>query len=298
MKIKKAVIPAAGLGTRFLPATKAQPKEMLPIVDKPAIQYIIEEAVASGIEEVLIITGRGKNAIEDHFDRSYELEHTLTSRGMYEIAETLDDISSMINIHYIRQKDPKGLGHAISCAKGFIGDEPFGVLLGDDLVYSPKPCLRQLMEVYEKYNCSVVSVQEVAKEDIFRYGVIKPEYHALHTKNIFSVIDLIEKPSLDKAPSNLGIIGRYILTPEIFEILVNLVPGAGGEIQLTDALRVLNQKQPLMACKCIGKRYDTGNVFGYLQANIEYALRRNDLGQDLQDYLESLLSSPVYKEQY
>lgn len=290
MKIKKVVIPAAGLGTRFLPATKAQPKEMLPVVDKPAIQYIVEEAVASGIEDILIITGRAKRAIEDHFDKSYELEHYLTDKGKTEIAEQLEYISSMVNIYYIRQKSPKGLGHAINCAKGFVGNEPFGVMLGDDLVYSPKPLLKHLMEVYEKYCCSVLAVQEVPAEDISKYGIISPLLED-NENSIFKVEDLVEKPPQDKAPSNLGIIGRYILTPEIFDILYTLPPGAGGEIQLTDALRILNKTQPVIASKFVGKRYDTGSLIGYFQANIEYALRRNDIQRELQHYLEALIAS-------
>jgi len=289
MRVKKAVIPAAGLGTRFLPATKAQPKEMLPIVDKPVIQYIVEEAVASGIEDILIITGRGKRSIEDHFDKSYELEHTLADMGKVQLAEQLEHISTMVNLYYVRQKEPKGLGHAIYCAKGFIGNEPFAVMLGDDLIYSPQPLLQQIIQVYERYRCSVVTVQNVADDDVSKYGIVKPEI--LQSKRIFKITDLVEKPALDQAPSNLAIIGRYILTPEIFEILGKLAPGSNNEIQLTDALRILNKFQPIIGYLCDGKRYDTGNVLGYFQANIEYALHRSELKGELKKYLELLIAS-------
>jgi UTP--glucose-1-phosphate uridylyltransferase len=289
MNIKKAVIPAAGLGTRFLPATKALPKEMLPIVDKPAIQYIVEEAVASGIEDILIITGRGKRAIEDHFDKSFELEHTLASKGKFEVVEELENIANMVNIHYIRQKEPKGLGHAVWCARKFIGKEPFAVLLGDDIIYSEKPCLLQMINVYERLKCSVIGIEKVPYEDTSKYGIIKPDSNK--DSNIYPILDLVEKPSPEKAPSNLAVIGRYILTPDIFDFLENLPPGAGGEIQLTDALRLLVKKQNMVGFAFTGKRYDTGNVQGYLQANIEYALRRDELKDELMRYLSSLITT-------
>jgi len=232
MKITKAVIPAAGLGTRFLPATKAQPKEMLPIVDKPAIQYIVEEAVASGIEDILIITGRGKRAIEDHFDRAVELELLLEEKGNGELLKMVREISNMADIHYIRQKEPKGLGHAIYCARKFIGNEPFAVLLGDDIVRSEVPCLKQLINVYERYQVSILGVQEVKKEEVSRYGIVK--VMDVNRNGVLEIEDLIEKPKPEEAPSNLAIMGRYILTPEIFEALEKTQPGTGGEVQLTE----------------------------------------------------------------
>lgn len=289
MRIKKAVIPAAGLGTRFLPVTKAQPKEMLPILDKPVIQYIVEEAVASGIEDVLIITGRGKRAIEDHFDTSYELEHTLEKKGKYLIADQLKQISLLANIYYVRQREPIGLGHAITYAKGFVGNEPFGVLLGDDLIYSAKPILRQLMEVYEKYHGSVIAVQEVNRENISKYGIVSMTDMG-SSKSIFQIADLVEKPSPDEAPSNLAIIGRYILTPEIFNILYKMGPGSGGEIQLTDALRIMRQQQTIMGLRCQGRRYDIGNLMGFLEANIDYALQKKSIRGELLNYMNSKIN--------
>jgi UTP--glucose-1-phosphate uridylyltransferase len=289
MSIKKAIIPAAGLGTRFLPATKAQPKEMLPIVDKPTIQYIIEEAVASGIEDILIITGRNKRAIEDHFDKSFELEITLEEKGKTELLKMVQDISNMVNIHYIRQKEPKGLGHAIHCAKSFIKDEAFAVLLGDDVVDSKtKPCLKQLIDVYNEYNTTILGVQEVPKKDVNKYGIVE----GMHIEDgVYKVKNLVEKPAVDKAPSNVAILGRYIITPEIFEILENTKPGAGGEIQLTDALKELATRQAMYAYVFEGRRYDVGNRLGFLEATVEFALKRDDLRDDFRKYLENLLQN-------
>lgn len=289
--VKKAIIPAAGLGTRFLPATKAQPKEMLPIVDKPTIQYIIEEAIASGIEDILIITGRNKRAIEDHFDKSVELEMTLEQKGKTELLDLVQDISNMVNIHYIRQKEPKGLGHAIYCAKSFIKDEPFAVLLGDDIVNSSeRPCLKQLIDVYDEYKTTILGVQEVAKEDVNKYGIVS----GMHIEDgVYKVKDLVEKPPVDKAPSNVAILGRYIITPEIFEILEHTKPGAGGEIQLTDALKELATRQAMYAYIFEGKRYDVGNKLGFLQATVEFALERDDLRDDFKGYLLDLVENEI-----
>ncbi len=286
MMIKKAIIPAAGLGTRFLPATKAQPKEMLPIVDKPTIQYIVEEAVASGIEDILIITGRGKRAIEDHFDKSYELEDELAKKDKQEWLKIVQDISNMANIHYVRQKEALGLGHAIYCARKFIGNEPFAVLLGDDIVNSKKPCLKQMIEIYERYKTSVIGVQTVPDTDVSKYGVIKANKIE---DRIFKIEDLVEKPKLKDAPSNLAIMGRYIIHPDIFDILEKLPPGAGGEIQLTDALKVLNNQQQIYAYIFEGKRYDVGDRLGYLQATVEFALQREDLQAHFKDYLINIV---------
>jgi UTP--glucose-1-phosphate uridylyltransferase len=284
MIVKKAIIPAAGLGTRFLPATKAQPKEMLPIVDKPTIQYIVEEAVNAGIEDILIITGRNKRAIEDHFDKSFELEVTLEQKGKDELLKMVKEISDMVNIHYIRQKEPKGLGHAIYCAKSFIKDEPFAVLLGDDVVYSEKPCILQLMEEYEKYEGTILGVQKISWEDVDKYGIVNGE--RLEDK-IYSVRDLIEKPQQKDAPSNIAILGRYVINPGIFEILENTKPGAGGEVQLTDALKELALREKMYAYDFDGKRYDVGNKLGFLKATVEYALRMDDIKEEFSEYLKS-----------
>ncbi|MCA0150368.1 UTP--glucose-1-phosphate uridylyltransferase GalU [Rossellomorea vietnamensis] len=289
-KVRKAIIPAAGLGTRFLPATKAQPKEMLPIVDKPTIQYIIEEAVASGIEDIIIVTGRGKRAIEDHFDKSYELEETLAKKEKYDILEEVQGISKLANIHYIRQKEPLGLGHAISCASRFIGDEPFAVLLGDDIVHSPeKPCLKQLIDVYERYNSSVIGVQEVPKQEVSKYGVISINNHEMDN-GVFHINDLVEKPKLEDAPSNYAIMGRYVLRPEIFEILENQTPGAGNEIQLTDAIKKLNEQQMVVGYEFEGERHDVGDKFGFIKATVEFALERKDLREQVLEYLKNTLN--------
>lgn len=287
MKIRKAIIPAAGLGTRFLPATKAQPKEMLPIVDKPTLQYIIEEAIESGIEEILIITGRNKSSIENHFDKSIELELELEKSKKYELLEQIRQISDMVNIYYIRQKEPKGLGHAIHCAKSFIGDEYFAVLLGDDIVYSPeKPCLKQLMEVYDKYQASILGVQEVSSKDVSKYGIVDGENIE---DRIYSVKDLVEKPSIEESPSNVAILGRYIISPAIFGILEHTKPGSGGEIQLTDGLKELSKIEKMYAYKFTGKRYDVGNKQGFLQATVEHALRREDLKYEFLNYLKEIV---------
>ena len=285
MKVRKAIIPAAGLGTRFLPATKAQPKEMLPIVDKPTIQYIIEEAIQSGIEEILIITGRNKKCIEDHFDKSVELEMELEKSGKEEMLKMVRDISDLVDIHYIRQKEPKGLGHAIHCAKTFVGNEPFAVLLGDDVVYSDgKPCLKQLLDCFDEYKTSVLGVQQVAHENVSKYGIVD----GLHIEDrVYKVKNLVEKPSVEDAPSNIAILGRYIITPTIFEILENTAPGKGGEIQLTDALETLISQEAMYAYNFEGKRYDVGDKLGFLQATVEYALRRPELRDQFVDYLKT-----------
>lgn len=284
MPIKKAIIPAAGLGTRFLPATKAQPKEMLPIVDKPTIQYIIEEAIDSGIEDIMVVTGRGKRAIEDHFDKSFELEETLEKKGKMDLLREIQAISSMANIHYIRQKEPKGLGHAIWCARKFVGDEPFAVLLGDDIVQSETPCLKQLINVYDRYHSSVVGVQKVPDEEVSKYGIVAPKGNEIEP-GIIHTQTLVEKPSLDEAPSNYAIMGRYVLRPEIFDILDSLPPGAGDEIQLTDAIKQLNQSQMVLAYNFEGTRYDVGDKFGFIKATLDFALQREDLSKDVRDYL-------------
>lgn len=288
MNVRKAIIPAAGLGTRFLPATKAQPKEMLPIVDKPTIQYIIEEAVHSGIEEILIITGRNKRAIEDHFDRSIELEVELKKKEKNELLSQIKEISDMVNIHYIRQKEPRGLGHAINCAKSFVGNEPFAVLLGDDIVYSEYPCLKQLIDVYDEYKTTILGVQTVPQNNVSRYGIIDGKFIE---DDVYKVKNLVEKPSKEEAPSNIAILGRYIITPEIFDILDNTKPGAGGEIQLTDALKELSIRQAMYAYIFKGIRYDVGNKLGFLQATTEFALRREDLKDSFKEYLLELLKN-------
>ncbi|MFL1470058.1 UTP--glucose-1-phosphate uridylyltransferase GalU [Paraclostridium bifermentans] len=284
--VKKAIIPAAGLGTRFLPATKSQPKEMLPIVDKPTLQYIIEEAINSGIEEILIITGRNKKSIEDHFDKSVELELELQQKGKTEMLEMVQEISNMVNIHYIRQKEPKGLGHAIHCAKSFIGDEPFAVLLGDDIVDSDTPCLKQLIDAYDEYKTSILGVQEVAKEDTDKYGILDCKYIE---DRVYKVKDMVEKPSVEEAPSNIAILGRYIITPAIFEILENQAPGKGGEIQLTDALKTLAQHEAIYAYNFEGRRYDVGDKLGFLEATIDFALKRDNLKDGLMNYMQNIV---------
>ena len=286
-KIRKAIIPAAGLGTRFLPATKAQPKEMLPIVDKPTLQYIIEECVASGIEEILIITGRNKKSIEDHFDRSVELEMELEKSGKEEMLKMVREISDMVNIHFIRQKEPRGLGHAILCAKTFVGNEPFAVLLGDDVVYNDnKPCLKQLIDCYEEYKTSVLGIQTVEPQDVNKYGIVG----GLHIEDrVYKVKNLIEKPAVEEAPSNVAILGRYIITPKIFEILENTKPGKGNEIQLTDALLELIKHEAMYAYDFEGRRYDVGDKLGFLQATVEYALRKKELRDGFIEYLKTII---------
>lgn len=291
MNVRKAIIPAAGLGTRFLPATKAQPKEMLPIVDKPTIQYIIEEAIASGIQEILIITGRNKRSIEDHFDKNVELEMVLKEKGKSELLELVEDISNMVDIHYIRQKEAKGLGHAILQAKSFVGDEPFAVMLGDDIVDSQKPCLKQLIEVYNEYRATILGVQRVAHQDVSKYGIVKG---SLVKDSIYEVKGLVEKPPVEEAPSDIAILGRYIITPRIFDLLEDTQPGAGGEIQLTDALKELAKEEPMYAYTFSGKRYDVGDKLGFLAATIEFALKREDLGEDFVQYLRGLIHDDAY----
>ena len=284
-RVRKAIIPAAGLGTRFLPATKSQPKEMLPIVDKPTLQYIIEECVASGIEEILIITGRNKKSIEDHFDRSVELEMELEKSGKEEMLKMVREISDMVNIHFIRQKEPRGLGHAILCAKTFVGNEPFAVLLGDDVVYNDnKPCLKQLIDCYEEYKTSVLGVQTVEPQDVNKYGIVG----GLHIEDrVYKVKNLIEKPAVEEAPSNIAILGRYIITPKIFEILENTKPGKGNEIQLTDALLELIKHEAMYAYDFEGRRYDVGDKLGFLQATVEFALKREELREPFIQYLNT-----------
>lgn len=280
-KVRKAIIPAAGLGTRFLPATKAMPKEMLPIVDKPTIQYIVEEAIASGIEDIIIVTGKGKRAIEDHFDANFELEYNLEQKGKIEILEKVQQ-SSKVEIHYIRQKEPKGLGHAVWCARKFIGDEPFAVLLGDDIVQSEIPGLRQLINQFNETHASVIGVQTVPDEETDRYGIVEP---AKKTGRRYAVENFVEKPKKGSAPSNLAIMGRYILTPEIFSILENQKPGAGGEIQLTDAIHELNKIQRVFAYDFEGKRYDVGEKLGFITTTIEFALQNVETKDALLKYM-------------
>lgn len=284
--IKKAVIPAAGLGTRFLPATKAIPKEMVPIVDKPTLQYIIEEVAASGIEDLLIITSRTKKAIEDHFDKSYELETELEKSGKTELLEELQKISKLVNVHYVRQSEARGLGHAIYCAKSFVGNEPFAVLLGDDVVAADKPCLAQMVEQFEQYQASILGVQTVLHSEVSKYGIVSGEKVA---DRIWRVNDMVEKPPVDEAPTDLAVLGRYIITPEIFHHLENTRPGAGGEIQLTDALCSLAKEQEMYAYDFIGRRYDVGNKMGYLEATVEYALKRDDLKDAFLAYLKRIV---------
>ncbi|HDR7946799.1 TPA: UTP--glucose-1-phosphate uridylyltransferase GalU [Bacillus toyonensis] len=284
-KVRKAIIPAAGLGTRFLPATKAMPKEMLPIVDKPTIQYIIEEAIESGIEDIIVVTGKGKRAIEDHFDHSFELEQNLLEKGKYEMLEKVK-ASSRINIHYIRQKEPKGLGHAVWCARKFIGNEPFAVLLGDDIVQAETPCLRQLMDQYEGTQSSVIGVQTVPENETHRYGIIDP---VEQSDRRYQVHQFVEKPAEGTAPSNLAIMGRYVLTPEIFMFLENQQTGAGGEIQLTDAIQRLNEIQRVFAYDFEGTRYDVGEKFGFIKTTIEMALQHEELKEELMKYMNELV---------
>jgi UTP--glucose-1-phosphate uridylyltransferase len=282
--ITKAVIPAAGLGTRFLPVTKSMPKEMLPIIDKPIIQFAVEEAIISGIEDIIIITGRGKRAIEDYFDTSPELESHLFQNKKYELLQEVKDISSLVDIHYIRQKEPKGLGDAVLKAEKHVGDEPFAVLLGDDIIKGDAPCIKQLMDVYQKYDnsSSVIAVEEV--KDVSKYGIIKGTEIE---ESVYRIEDIIEKPSFDEAPSNIGAVGRYILTPEIFDCIKETPQGKGNEIQLTDAIRMLikKKKKAVYAYKFKGKRYDAGDKLGYIKAIIDFALEREDVGEDIKRYL-------------
>ncbi|GIU79861.1 MAG: UTP--glucose-1-phosphate uridylyltransferase [Bryobacteraceae bacterium] len=288
--VRKAVFPAAGLGTRFLPATKAMPKEMLPLVDKPLIQYGIEEAIASGMLNIVIVTGRGKTAIEDHFDVSFELEHLLEQRGKAETLQAVRAISDMIDVAYVRQKEALGLGHAVLRAKDLVGPEPFGVVLSDDVIDAAEPCLRQLLRVYEYYGASVLALMEVPREQISAYGVVaaEPRPHEGLDGRVFRIHDLVEKPRPDDAPSNLAIIGRYILTPEIFTAIENTPPGRNNEIQLTDALRILLKTRPIYGVKFEGRRFDAGDKLGFLQATVEFAMKRPDLGEPFRAYLRSL----------
>lgn len=290
MRIRKAIIPAAGLGTRFLPATKAQPKEMLPIVDKPTIQFIVEEAVESGIEDIIIVTGRSKRSIEDHFDKSIELELELEKKGKNDLLQLTKQISDLANIHYIRQKEPKGLGHAILTARNFIGDEPFAVLLGDDIIVSEKPCLKQMIEVFNEYKTSILGVQKVPNEEVNKYGIINAKNIE---ERIYKVTDMIEKPNEKEAPTNIAILGRYIITSRVFDYLETQQAGAGGEIQLTDALKSLSHEEAIYAYDFIGKRYDVGNKMGFLQATVEFALSREDLRNEFLEYLHSVVNNMV-----
>ena len=288
--VRKAVIPAAGLGTRFLPATKAIPKEMLPLVDIPTVQYIVKEAVASGIEEILIITNSNKHCMENHFDRSYELENRLLESNKQEEYNMICDIADMANIYYVRQKEPKGLGHAILCAKSFIGDEPFAVLLGDDVVEngSGAPALKQLIDAYNLVQASIVGVQTVPDEDVSKYGIVEPEKGENIENRQVKLRSMVEKPKMENAPSNMAVLGRYVLTPDIFDYLETQTPGAGGEIQLTDAIKNLMISQSVYAYDFEGTRYDVGDKFGFIKATIEYALEREELKDKLQAYLKEL----------
>ncbi len=290
-KVRKAVIPAAGLGTRFLPATKALAKEMLPIVDTPTIQYIIEEAVQSGIEEILIITNSNKHAMENHFDRNYELEDRLLASGKKAEVKMINDIANLANIYYIRQKEPKGLGHAVLCAKSFIGDEPFAVLLGDDVVVNKnsKPALQQLIEAYTDTHASVVGVQTVERKDVSKYGIVEPSASHPAKGRLVKLTNMVEKPKVEEAPSQMAVLGRYVLTPEIFELLETQTKGAGDEIQLTDAIKRLMDRQAVYAYDFEGVRYDVGDKFGFIKATIDFALDREDLKEKIQNYLKELV---------
>ncbi|XID93087.1 UTP--glucose-1-phosphate uridylyltransferase GalU [Paenibacillaceae bacterium WGS1546] len=291
-RVKKAIIPAAGLGTRFLPATKAMPKEMLPIVDKPTIQYIVEEAIESGVEDIIVVTGKGKRAIEDHFDIAFELEHTLEEKGKLDILEKVRK-SSQVNLHYIRQKEPKGLGHAVWCARNFIGDEPFAVLLGDDIVEAEVPCTRQLIEQFERTERSVIGVQAVGVDQTHRYGIVDP---GERTGQLYRVNRFVEKPRQGQAPSNLAIMGRYVLTPEIFAYLGRHERGAGGEIQLTDAIQKLNEDQGVYAYDFQGIRYDVGEKIGFIMTTIDFALRNQELRHVLMTELGEIMERELVKQ--
>ncbi|WP_010648027.1 UTP--glucose-1-phosphate uridylyltransferase GalU [Oceanobacillus massiliensis] len=292
-KVKKAIIPAAGMGTRFLPATKAMPKEMLPIVDRPTIEYVVEEAIESGIEDIIIVTGKGKRAIEDHFDNNFELEENLIKKGKFNLLEKINK-SANVEIHYIRQKEAKGLGHAVWCARKFIGNDPFAVLLGDDIVQAEKPCLKQLMEQYDETQSSVIGVQQVPEEETYRYGIIDPK--TIEGRR-YQVSNFVEKPKQGTAPSNLAIMGRYILTPEIFDFLDKQETGAGGEIQLTDAIQKLNELQKVYAYDFEGKRYDVGEKLGFIRTTVEFALNNEEMGDQVLEMLkEIVLGKEVVKE--
>ncbi len=290
MIVKKAVFPVAGMGTRFLPATKASPKEMLSLIDKPLVQYVVEEAVAAGIEQILFVTGRGKRAIEDHFDIAFELESILREKGKDEAAKEVRDIAEMISIFYVRQKQALGLGHAILCAREFVGNEPFAVLLGDDIIDSETPCLGQLLDVFKKYQSSVLALEQVPMENISAYGCVRANQVS---DRVYEVTNLVEKPKREDAPSDLAIIGRYVLTPEIFPILEKQEPGKGGEIQLTDAILKLSRQQSIYGCRFEGTRYDCGDKLGFLKATVDMALKREDLGRDLEEFLRARLGCPA-----
>jgi len=288
-RVRKAVFPAAGLGTRFLPATKAQPKEMLPLIDKPIIQYGVEEAMQSGCDQIIMVTGRGKSAIEDHFDASYELEKTLEERGKLDLLKIVREISDMIHVAYVRQKEALGLGHVVLMAKELVGDEPFAVILPDDVIDAPTPCLKQMIEIYNETGSTVLATQVVAGPGISAYGVLDAKPVAgQHNGRLFEVRDLVEKPKFEEAPSNLAIIGRYILTPTIFEMLISITPGSGGELQLTDGLRALLKKEKIYGFTFEGKRHDAGDKLGFLKATVEFALKREDLGKEFREYLKGL----------
>jgi UTP--glucose-1-phosphate uridylyltransferase len=289
-KVRKAVFPAAGLGTRFLPATKAQPKEMMPLVDKPLIQYGVEEAMHSGVQNIIIVTGRGKTAIEDHFDVSFELEHLLESRGKKDLLNIVRSVSDMINVAYVRQKEALGLGHAVLRARELVASEPFSVILSDDVIHSEVPALRQLLDVYDFYGASVVALMEVPGDAISSYGVVdaEPVSHNGGKDRLFRIRNMVEKPKAAEAPSNLAIIGRYVLTPEIFDSIESVEPGSGGEIQLTDALKYLLRSRPIYGYKFEGTRYDAGDKLGFLKATVEFALKRGDLGAEFRQYLKTL----------
>ena len=288
MKVRKAVFPAAGLGTRFLPATKAQPKEMLPVVDKPIIQYGVEEAVASGCDQIVIITGRGKVSIEDHFDVSYELEKMLEERGKHDLLKIVRSISDMIYVSYVRQKEALGLGHAVLTAREMVGNEPFAVLLADDVIYNPVPALKQMVDVFNEKQCSVIAAQVVEGRMISSYGVLDAQPAEGSNGRLFEIRNMVEKPKFEEAPSNLAVIGRYILTPAIFDCLAKTTTGAGGELQLTDGMRMLLKKEKMYAYVYEGQRYDTGDKLGFLKATVEFALRRPDLGEPFREYLKTL----------
>ena len=289
-KVRKAVFPAAGLGTRFLPATKAQPKEMLPLVDKPLIQYGVEEAIRSGVQNIFIVTGRGKSAIEDHFDVSFELEHLLESRNKKDLVHIVREVSDMINVAYIRQKEALGLGHAVLRAKELVGNEPFAVILSDDVIDAPVPCLRQLLDVYEFFGAPVLALMEVPEDAVSSYGIVdaEPVDHNGSKERLFRIRSMVEKPKPAEAPSKLAIIGRYVLTPEIFSSIEATGPGAGGEIQLTDGLKHLLRNRPIYGYRFVGTRYDAGDKLGFLKATVEFALRRKDLGEEFRNYLRAL----------
>jgi UTP--glucose-1-phosphate uridylyltransferase len=289
-KVRKAVFPAAGLGTRFLPATKAQPKEMLPLVDKPLIQYGVEEAIHSGVQNIIIVTGRGKTAIEDHFDVSFELEHLLETRNKKDLLASVRAVSDMINVSYVRQKEALGLGHAVLRARELVGDEPFAVILSDDVIDADVPALRQLLDVYEFYGAPVLALMEVPKDSISAYGVVdaEPVSHHGGGDRLYRIRNLVEKPKPQDAPSNLAIIGRYVLTPEVFHSLETITPGSGGELQLTDGLKHTLRSRPIYGYRFEGTRYDAGDKLGFLKATVEFALKRHDLGEPFRSYLKSL----------